>query len=125
MTQVSHQQCLTPVEPLREWVEEFGHWTISDGLENPGLASSRQYAAAAAAWLLVAGSDIHSDATWGRGGIVVHNGKLWQKKLAAGRRQETRWGFWKERLLEISGDDSYDEATREAVKQAEQSMNKI
>ena len=126
MAHVSHQQRLTPVKPLQVWPEEFGTWTIADGLENPDLEASKYYVAAAAEWLLVAGSDIHGDEMWGQRGLHPLRGKLWEKgRRAADRTHEKRWGFWRERLLEIAGDGGFDEGTREAAKQVEEAMSKI
>ncbi|KAI1378540.1 hypothetical protein F4677DRAFT_370747 [Hypoxylon crocopeplum] len=129
MAHLSCQQRKTPVEPLREWVEDFGLWTITDGLEEP--AGIREHAEEATAWLIIAGIDIYNDPTWGRRdgkrrtGIPLRQGRLWSARQAEGSTQEMRWDFWKDRLLEIAGDLSKDESVRNVAREAEQVMREI
>ena len=126
MAHLSHQQRLTPIEPLKDRVEDFGLWNIADGLEDEG--GSKENRESAAVWLTIAGKDVHSDLMWGKRdgnpseGIPVCEGELWATKLAAGSTQGERWGFWKEQLVKISGDASLDTSTREAAKETEKAM---
>ena len=132
MAHVSRRQRREPIEQLEGWVEMFGRWSLVFGLESPDKVLSRQWAAASAAWLIVAGADIYADTSWGHLDgkptpldDTVMKGKLWAKRLYSGATVEMRWDFWKERLQEIAGDESYDEFTREAVKEAEVAMRNL
>ncbi|CZR62690.1 uncharacterized protein PAC_12587 [Phialocephala subalpina] len=126
---LSVQQRLTPVEPLQDWLEDFGLWTISDGLEF--RKGGREYGEAAAAWLVIAGSDIWLDPTWGKRdgnpgpGIPVRVGGIWSYRLENGATHDMRWDFWRERLLDIASDESLDESTRETMRQAERATEGI
>jgi hypothetical protein len=129
MAHLSCQQRRTPVEPLHEWVEDFGLWNITDGLEDK--AGSQENGEAAALWLIIAGPDIYNDRAWGKRdgntspGIHLRQGRLWSSRLEDGATQEMRWAFWKERLLELASDEYLDVSTRETAKQAEQAMGEI
>ncbi|KAF8861063.1 hypothetical protein BDZ45DRAFT_800279 [Acephala macrosclerotiorum] len=120
---------LTPVEPLDDWLEDFALWTISDGLEF--RKGGREYGEAAAVWLIIAGSNIWCDPAWGKRdgnpgpGILMREGGIWNYRLGIGATQDMRWAFWRERLLEISSDESLDESTRETALQAERAMREI
>ncbi|KAL7620464.1 hypothetical protein AAE478_009459 [Parahypoxylon ruwenzoriense] len=127
MAHLSRQQRLSPVEPLREWVEDFGLWTITDGIEDP--EGGREYAEAAAAWLTIACRDIYSDPAWGRRdghespGIPLRVGNLWTARQAEGATPQMRWDFWKARLGEIADDDAFDALIRDSARQARQTMS--
>lgn len=129
MAHLSRQQRRTPIEPLDAWLEDFGLWNIASGLEEE--TTYREYAEAAAVWLIIAGSDIYSDPAWGKRdgnpspGIPIRDGTIWSTRLAAGETQEMRWKFWKERLLRIDSDESLYVSTREAARQAERAMCSI
>lgn len=129
MAHLSCQQRKTPVDPLNEWVEDFGLWTITDGLESP--TGIKEHAEAATAWLIVAGADIHTDPAWGRRdgnkrpGVPLRTGPLWTKRLADGDTQEMRWGFWKGRLHELANDETLDRTIRDSSRKAEQAMNEV
>ena len=119
---LSCQQRRTPVEKFQKWLEDFGLWTITDGLEY--RKGARDYGEPAAVWLIIAGSDICNDPTWGKrdGNVAsempLREGPLWSNRLAAGATPEMRWGFWAVRLLEIASDESLEVSTREAAQQA-------
>ncbi len=123
---LSCQQRLTPIEPLQGWLEDFGLWTISSGLECRSTADEHQEPAAA--WLLIASRDIYSDPIWGcRDGNPPHDyplreGPLWTNRLDAGASSEDRWDFWKERLQALRDNKNIAEEIRALAQSAEQSM---
>jgi hypothetical protein len=123
---LSVQQRLSPVEPLQNWLEDFGLWTITEGLE---YRRHPEYVEAACVWFPIAGPDIKNDLKWGRRdeGLEVHRnplyrGPLWKNKLEQGAGPETRWDFWKERLGEIVRDEKFDALTRERAGDAERAI---
>ncbi|KAK4455264.1 hypothetical protein QBC34DRAFT_460103 [Podospora aff. communis PSN243] len=101
MAYLSVQNRKTPVAALDDgWVEDFGMWTICDGLESED--GFGDYVEAAAGWLEVAGREIWKDAKWGGrdgSGNGGREGGLWVRKRGEGGvRGEERWGFWRGRL---------------------------
>lgn len=114
---------------MQGWLEDFGLWTISDGLEDPSMAA--EHAGPAAAWLIVAGRDIRQDPAWGcRDGnhplsMPLREAPLWTKKLATGASQDGRWAFWEERLRDIAGTESLDAELRDSAGRAVEAMEAI
>jgi hypothetical protein len=129
MAHLSCQQRRTPVETFEAWLEDFGLWTITDGLEI--RRGAREYGEPAAVWLIIAGEHICNDPTWGKRdgypgpGMPLRNGPLWTNRLEAGATPEMRWGFWAVRLLEIASDESLDISTRETAQQAVRAMRSV
>jgi hypothetical protein len=124
---ISVQQRVTPTESFKQWLEDFGLWIISDGLEVENGAG--EYGETAAVWLIIAGSDIHGDLVWGgrngspSPGIPLRQGELWENRLEEGATQAMRWEFWKERLSEIAGNGELDTSTTETMRLAELAMD--
>jgi hypothetical protein len=129
---LSVQQRLTPVEPFQDgaWLEDFGMWTITLGLE---YRRHPDYMEAAWAWLEIAGHDIKNDLKWGRRdgewveGLYpsVRVGPLWTARWEEGATVEMRWDFWVERLGEISRDLKVDTLIREKAAEAERVVREI
>ncbi|KAK5656014.1 hypothetical protein OQA88_5152 [Cercophora sp. LCS_1] len=121
MAHVSVQNRETPVEPLKGWVEDFGMWTIVDGLESKG--GWEDYVEAAAGWLEIAGRDIYQDGKWGgRDGVATHlvrEGELWAEKVQEGAGYAERWAFWRARLTGFARDENVEEGVREVCKRVE------
>ncbi|KAK4183458.1 hypothetical protein QBC35DRAFT_467294 [Podospora australis] len=136
LAHLSVQQRNTPVAPLKNWVEDMGMWTITDGLETASGENDEnlitEHAEAAAAWLVIAGGDIYADEKWGgRDGNSVNGGpqragELWGEMLARGAAEQAgRWDFWKQRLGQIAGDKKNSQAIRNAARGAEGAMTKV
>ncbi|KAE9378701.1 hypothetical protein N431DRAFT_450646 [Stipitochalara longipes BDJ] len=129
MAHMSVQQRLTPVESFEHWLEDFGLWTISDGLE--ARDGALEYGEPASVWLVIAGSDIHGDSAWGSRngnplpGIPLRQGEIWENRLEEGATQAMRWEFWKERLGEIARNGELDALISETMKLAALAMDRV
>ncbi|KAI0882271.1 uncharacterized protein GGS22DRAFT_191440 [Annulohypoxylon maeteangense] len=127
MAHLSCAQMRDPTDSLDEWVEDFGLWAIAEGLEDQ--EGVKEWAEAAAAWLLIAGRDIYNDPTWGRRdgnkapGVPLRDGPLWDCRLANGATQESRWEFWKFRLQELTK-QAADAAVRNSAQHALEAMKR-
>ncbi|KAK0652375.1 hypothetical protein B0T16DRAFT_454747 [Cercophora newfieldiana] len=122
MAYLSLQNRATPVEALSGWVEDFGMWTIADGLEERNGVRDH-HAEAAACWLEVAGGEIWKDARWGGRDQNGREGELWTRKSAEeALGYEERWAFWRERLERIAKDEAVEEGVREAARRAGEVM---
>jgi hypothetical protein len=125
---LSVQQRLTPVEPLQDWLEDFGLWTITLGLE---FRRHTDYMKAAWVWLEIAGHDIKNDLKWGRrdgervDGLPLREGPLWRKRWEEGATVEMRWDFWIERIGEISSDAKVDALIREMAGEVEKVVSEM
>ena len=135
-----HRQTSVPVAALRSWLEDFGLWTITDGLEYRSATQLSQFSEPAAAWLIVAGQEIFRDKTWGgRDGVIeegrglVREGPLWSNELEKseeaeagagtdGCEEDVRWAFWKKRLGEIALDGRLCASVRDAAGVAGEAM---
>ncbi|CAJ2509150.1 Uu.00g141760.m01.CDS01 [Anthostomella pinea] len=95
---LSRQQRREPLDSLKDWVEVFGKYTISCGLERESDNDVRDYAWPAAVWLEIAGSDIYNDPHWG--------GR--DNTLPEGAPRDLRWDVWAQRLQEIAASDRFD-----------------
>jgi hypothetical protein len=128
---ISHQQRLTPIPQLKDWIEDYGLWNISDGLEVADLEAIKENGESAAVWLEIAGRDIYKDGKWGKRdgkpeeGIPKRGNELWDKYLKEGGVYEKRWDFWRQRLLEIAGEEGLDRQIREAAEKAARVMGGI
>jgi hypothetical protein len=128
---ISHQQRLTPIPQLKDWIEDYGLWNISDGLEVADLEAIRENGESAAVWLEIAGRDIYKDGKWGKRdgkpeeGIPKRGNELWDAYLKEGGVYEGRWDFWRQRLLEIAGEEGLDRQIREATEKAARVMGEI
>ncbi|KAI1455738.1 hypothetical protein F4805DRAFT_476520 [Annulohypoxylon moriforme] len=106
MAHLSCEQRKDPADPLDKWVEDFGLWTVTEGLED--REGVKEWAEAGAVWLIVAGKDIYSDPAWGRRnghkspGIPLREGPIWNHRLADVDALESRWEFWKSRLQDLT-----------------------
>jgi len=138
-----HRQTPVPVAALRSWLEDFGLWTITDGLEYRSATQLSQFSEPAAAWLVVAGQEIFRDKTWGgrdgflvEGRRLVREGPLWSNELekweaagvAAGTdgcEEDVRWAFWKKRLGEIAVDGRLCANVRDAAGAAGEAMKRV
>ncbi|KAI1440734.1 hypothetical protein F5Y02DRAFT_401948 [Annulohypoxylon stygium] len=127
MAHLSCEQRKNPAEPLQKWVEDFGLWTITDGLEDQ--EGVKEWAEAAAVWLLIAGRDIYKDPSWGRRdgnqspGIPLREGPLWSDRLTNEVTQESRWEFWKSRLQDLTVQD-LSVTAKSAVREALEAMKR-
>jgi hypothetical protein len=128
---ISHQQRLTPIPQLKDWIEDYGLWNISDGLEVADLEAIKENGESAAVWLEIAGRDIYKDEKWGKRdgrpeeGIPKRGNELWDKYLEEGGVYEKRWDFWRQRLLEIAGEEGLEKQIREAAEKAARVMGEI
>ena len=131
LAQLSHVQRDTPGEPFAGWLEDFGLWTITNGLEDSN--GIEDHARAAARWLFILGDIIHSEATWGGrerltkgpGPGPLREGPLWHAELSKGASQSERWSFWKQRLGDIAQADVIDRETRERAAETARHMAQI
>jgi hypothetical protein len=86
---------------------------------------------AAWVWLEIAGHDIKNDLKWGRrdgetvDGLALREGPLWRKRWEDGATVEMRWGFWIERIGEISRDVKVDAFIRERAGEVERVVSEI
>jgi hypothetical protein len=128
---ISHQQRLHPIPQLKDWIEDYGLWNISDGLEVADLEAIKENGESAAVWLEIAGRDIYKDEKWGKRdgkpeeGIPKRGNELWDAYLREGGVYEGRWDFWRQRLLEIAGEEGLDKQIREAAEKAARVMGEI
>jgi len=131
LAQLSRVQRDSPGELSARWIEDFGLWTITNGLEDANGIEDR--ARAAARWLLILGDIIYSESTWGGrerctkgpGPGPLREGPLWRAELAGGASQSERWSFWKQRLGEIAQADIVDRGTRDVAVEAARHMAQI
>lgn len=132
LAQLSRVQRDTPGEPFALWLDDFGLWTITDGLES--VNGIEDHTRAATRWFLILGDIIHSDATWGgREGPAkgpgrpspLRGGPLWRAEISRGASQSERWGFWKQRLGKIAEDKAIGRETREIAAETARHMAQV